>query len=390
MGGIDQATLTELRTREFPITAEYTYLNTATQSPLPNCTRHAIEQATINAQFPDTGRPWVPIAEQVRGQLATLLRAKPDDIALTASTTHGLNICAQGIDWRPGDNVVLPAREFPSVLTTWLHLRTRGVEVRLVPWQGAGPSVDELMAAVDRHTRVVSCSAVAWDTGYRMDLETLGQRCAAAGCLLIVDGIQAVGALDLDLPALGVSALSFHGYKWLMGGFGVGAMYVAPNAIEQIQPTFVGEQAIMIAGYEPETPFEWQPGARRYAAGGYNLLGMHALSASLRLIEQIGLGAIAAHHRHLTDQLVAGLGQAAPAAQMISPANSAQRAGIVTFTLGDPTQDEDLVQELGKQGIIVVLRRRGIRVSPHLFNTEAEIERLLLALAEIVQRSTRA
>jgi cysteine desulfurase/selenocysteine lyase len=378
---IEPTQLQALREREFPITAEYTYLNTATQGPLPNSTRVAIEQAAMRAQFPDTPRAQVeqPPAELARTRLAQLLAVEAQDLAFTLNTMHGLNTCAHGIDWRPGDNVVLPEHEFPSLMRVWLQLRSIGVEVRCVPWQSAGPSVDTLMAAVDSQTRAVSCSAVAWDTGYCIDLEALGRRCAQAGCLLIVDAIQAVGAIALEPRALQISALALHGYKWLLSGFGSGALYVSPGAIDQIRPQFVGQQSYAgdMDTVDPAAP--WQPGARRYTTSSSNALGLTALAASLALIEQVGPGAIAAHTAGLAQLLVDGLQRHAPAIQLVSPPDPARRAAIVVFTLGDPARDQALVQRLADQGILVALRRRGVRVSPHFFNTPAEVERLLRA-----------
>lgn len=375
-----------IRTQEFPITAEHSYLNTATLGPIPTVTRHAIEQAAVRAQFPgiEQANHSHLSLDLARSRMANLLGASDDDLVFTPNTTYGLNICAQGIDWRAGDNVVLPDREFPSVMYTWLQLRNSGVDVRLVPWEGDGPSVDVLMAAVDSRTRVVSCSAVAWDSGYRIDLEALGRRCAQASCLLIVDGIQAVGATELDVQRLQISALAVHGYKWLVAGFGCGALYVSPNAIDQIRPRFVGDQSFISAGEPGAAPAEWQPGARRYTVGGANDLGLTALASSLGLLAELGLPAIAAHNRQLGQQLVDGLLKHGPAVQLISPTDPARRAAIVVFTLGDRQRDETLVRRLADQGIIVVLRRRGVRVSPHFYNSPAEIDRLLRALPQAI------
>ncbi|HMO59383.1 MAG TPA: aminotransferase class V-fold PLP-dependent enzyme [Roseiflexaceae bacterium] len=379
-----------LRAAEFPITAEYTYLNTATQGPIPDRTRRAIEHAAQQAQFPGiTGAQVDPAEALARARLAQLLHVGADDLVFTANTTYGLNICAHGIDWRAGDNVVIPDHEFPSLMHTWLHLRTFGVEVRLVAYQGAGPSAAELMAATDARTRVVSCSAVAWDTGYRIDLAELGRCCAAAGILLVVDGIQAVGAVDLDPQALRISALATHGYKWLMGGFGVGALYVAPAAVDRIQPRFVGEQSYAGSGDPADPAAPWKPGARRYSLGSGNGPGYSALASSLELIAEVGIAAIAAHNHELSSLLIAGLRRLAPAVQLITPGDPAQHAAIVVFTLGDPLRDEAVAVQLAAQGIVVALRRRGIRVSPHLYNTPAEIEALLRALPAAVSAITR-
>jgi selenocysteine lyase/cysteine desulfurase len=372
----------DAHTHEFPITAEYTYLNAATQGPLPTSTCQALAQAAADAQYPETprGQAGQPIAELARTRLAALLGVDADNLVFTANTTHGLNICAQGIDWRPGDNVVIPEREFPSLAYTWMQLRASGVEVRCAPWDGQGPSVDAIMAAVDSRTRAVSCSAVAWDSGYRIELEELGRRCARAGCLLIVDGIQAVGAVELDPQALRLSALAFHGYKWLLAGFGCGALYVAPEAIDQIRPRFVGEHSFVGGGEPGGAPAAWQPGARRYAMGSANTPGLAALAASLALIERAGLPAVDAHNRALAQMLVDGLRRHVPAARLVSPADPARRAAIVVFTLGDRERDEALVRRLGEQGIVVARRPLGVRIAPHLYNSAAEIERLLRAL----------
>lgn len=381
----DEPTLTQAeREREFPLTAEQIYLNTATQGPLPTTTVGAIERGARQAQYPERAgvREALKEADTARALLARMFGATEDDFSFTPNTTHGLNICARGIEWRPGDNVVLPAREFPSVLRTWLQLRDLGVEVRLVPPDGIGTSAGALMSAVDARTRAVSCSAVAWDTGYRVELEELGRRCAGAGCLLIVDGIQAAGAVELDLRALRVSAFAMHGYKWLLSGFGCGALYVAPEAVDRIRPRFVGEQAFEAGAAPDDLDVPWQPGARRYAAGGPNALGLAAMAASLGLIERIGLPVIAAHNRRLGQLLVDGLRRHGERVQLVSPADPERRASIVVFTLGNATRDAELVRRLAERGIVVALRRRGVRVSPHLYNTGAEVERLLAALSE--------
>ena len=188
------------------------------------------------------------------------------------------------------------------------------------------------------------------------------------------------------MRALRISALACHGYKWLLADFGVGAVYVAPSALEYIRPIFVGEQSIA----EPPSggekamhyPFDWQPGARRYSAGGSNTLGLVALGTSLGLIEQIGMPVIHAHNRGLAELLVRELGRVA-GMQLVSPADPARRSAIIVFTLGDSARDAALVQRLAEQGICVAHRRRGIRVSPHWYNTAEEIERFAAAAAQL-------
>ncbi len=369
---------------EFPVVRDYAYLNTAAQGPWPDRTVQAMARAAAQSQYPGTDRartePTTDTAStRARAALARMIGADEGDVVWTANTTHGMNIVAQGIAWRPGDNVVVPANDYPALSYAFFNLRERGVEVRFVPYAGVGPTVDEIMAATDHRTRAVACSAIRWDTGWRVDLEVLGARCAAHGCLFVVDAVQLVGAQQFDVRAAKISALSVHAYKWLVAGFGVGMLYVAPDALEQITPTYVANSSYV--GY-PQSftgPLDWQPGAARYAAGGSTRINLHALAASLSLIEEVGVANIAAHSHTLTDHLRDGLGRNR-AVRVVSAPDAAHRSAITVFTLGSRDHDAALVDALDRQGIIVALRPLGIRVSPHLFNTPADIDRLLAAL----------
>jgi selenocysteine lyase/cysteine desulfurase len=377
---IDHATSTALR-EEFPILREYTYLNCASQGPLPDRTARAAERAIRLSQVPHSREAVAePPAEAVaRTRLARLIGADEQDLLWTGNTTHGMNICAQGIEWRPGDNVVIPANEFPSLSYTWYNLTQRGVEVRIVPFNGAGPSVGNLMDAVDSRTRAVSCSAITWTTGWRANLEDLGAACAKLGVLLILDGIQAIGARRLDVKAMRISAISTHGYKWLLSGFGLGALYVSPEAQDRITPTFIGSQATVASGEDFEPHLTWKPGAARYGAGGINRVGLATLAASLGLIEEVGIDRIEDHDRALAEQLYAALERRSDL-EIVSSADPEHRSAVIVFSLGSQEKNAALVKRLEEQNIIVALRPLGVRVSPHFYNTEDDIARLLAAL----------
>lgn len=380
MSANNPVTLANVREREFPLVNEYTYLNTAAMAPLPSRTVAAIEQTAHIKQFPGTDKyRAVPSPEEAaREKLARLMNAGHDDIIFTSNTSHGMNIAANGIDWRAGDNIVVPENEFPSLAHVWNHLRRIGVEVRWVEWTGAGPTVDEIMERVNARTRAVSCSVIKWDTGYFVDLEQLGRRCAERDVLLIVDGIQAVGAQPIDVKAARISALSTHGYKWLMAGHGIGALYVAPEAIDRIQPSFVGYTGFAGDGMGFDAGAHFKHGAARYGMGGGNRLGQAAMLASLTLIEEIGVNSIAEHNAALTDALVDGLKR--KGVRIVSTEEPARRTTITVFSLGSRDKDAALVDALDQQKISVSLRPLGVRVSPNFYNTEAEIRRLLDAV----------
>ena len=367
---------------EFPIAQSHSYLNTAAQGPWPTRTTLAVQQMAAQAQVPGTDRSQSgsALCALARERLAQLLHVQSDDLVFGPNTTYGLNVCTHGIDWREGDNLVVPAREFPSVQYSLAHLHKLGATIRKVDWQGSGPTVDQIMAQVDMRTRAVICSAIAWDTGYRMDIETLGVRCAQAGCLLIVDGIHAVGAEYLDLKALQVSAFAFHGYKWLMAGFGLGGLYVAPEALNQIKPTFVGPLGVAADVMGVQDPPQWRNGAQRFATGNENFIGAAALNASLTLIEEVGIEQIQAHNYELASMLADGLKRHLPNSHVLRSDAPSHQSAIVVFRTGDTQTDTALVDNLAAKDIIVALRPQGIRVSPHLFNTAQDIENLLTAI----------
>lgn len=382
----DVATIVE---REFPVVRQFTYLDAASRGPWPERTRAAVAQFAAQAQTPfadqvdDSALPH-PAAALARAGLARLIGADEDDLVWTQNTSHGLNIAAHGIDWRPGDNVVVPADDYPSLSYAFHNLGARGVEVRFVSFADIGPTVDEIMAATDRRTRAVACSAIRWDSGWRMGLAALGERCAHQGCLLILDGTQLVGTGRVDVHVARISALAVHGYKWLMAGQGIAALYVAPEAAEQIRPTFAGS-----GGYDgPIERFDpgrgWKRGAGRYATGGNNPTGFVALASSLSLIEEVGIDRVEATNAALAARLHAGIGDI-PGVRVLSSTDPAHRSAIVFFTLGARERDDALARALHAQRIIVALRPNGLRVSPHFYNTEADIDRFVDAVGALAR-----
>ena len=371
----------ETREVEFPVLRDYTYLNAAFSGPIPTRAARALTERAETLQYPGITRGAAEPDQEaiVRERIAAMIGAAPDEIVFTTNTSQGVNTCAQGIDFRPGDNVVIPADDFPSLTYTWLNLRARGVDVRIVPFAGIGPTADELLARVDDRTRAVSCSAVTWNTGWRAELEALGEGCAARGALLIVDGIQAVGAEEIDVKALRLSALAFHGYKWLLGGFGLGVLYVALDAVDRIAPTFVSAGGVFPSDVPADDEPYWRAGAARYTLGNNNRAAFATLAAALDLHTGLGMLAIAERNRTLAATLYAGL-QARSGLRVVADADPARRSAITVFTTGDRARDADLAAALEAQRILVSLRPLGVRVSPHFYNTEGDIARLLDAL----------
>lgn len=357
------------------------YLNTAAEGLWPNRTALAVQAAAAAMQTigPDRDGENPAFGDCLR-LLAKITGATSDDIVLTPSTSHGLNMALQGIDWRPGDNVVVPAREFPAVEAAAGNLIPRGVTVRVATFAGVGATPAELLAACDSRTRAIVCSGIAWNTGYRMDLATLGPACAARGILTVIDGVQLVGAEPLALTDWQISALAFHGYKWLMSGFGIGGLFVSAQALGQIRPVFIGSQGLTAPIALPAAELHYKPTAQRYALGGSNTLGAIALRASLTLLDELGVERVSAHNHALADQLAHGVQQKLPAARVLRAKEAINQSAIVVFSLGDAARDKALVQTLEASGIWAAQRSLGVRVSPHIYNSAAEIARLVSAL----------
>ncbi|HEY8055124.1 MAG TPA: aminotransferase class V-fold PLP-dependent enzyme [Terriglobales bacterium] len=371
---------------QFPVTSRYAYLNHAAVAPLARVTRQAINQhldeQTSGGALHWTD--WLTHYERVRAVFARLINALPDDIALTKNTTEGLCFIAQGLAWTPGDRIISFESEFPANLFPWLALRSRGVLVELLPESALG-DLDRLRAAC-RGARLLAVSSVQYLSGYRAPLAELGQICREAGTLLVVDGIQSLGAFPLDAPASGIHALACGGHKWLTGPAGAGFLYVEPGLLQQLIPAEpgwfsvdswedfdVGRRAAARSG-----PLTWRPGAARLECGMLNGAGLVGLGAAVDLLMQTGIPAIAGHILALNQRLTAGL--RTRGYEILADSRPATAlSGITAFRR--PGMDPGaLLQRLQAAGVLVSHRGDCIRVSPHGYNTADEIDRLLAAL----------
>lgn len=366
---------------EFPMTGEWSFLNHAAYGPFPRRTvdavrRWAEEFATPTEGF-FAGRQDIPAeaAEMVAG----LAGARGDMVAWVPSLADGMNLLANGLVWQRGDNVLIPADEFPSVVYPFLNLQRLGVEVRFVPRNAEGRTDPRLIeAAMDERTRALAISHVEYMDGFRNDLALLGGLCRERGIELFVDATQSLAAQPVELVGTGVTAIAAHGYKWLMAGFGVGVVIFAEDAIDRIGVTYAGRLSVK-SGYEDhDYALDWRDGAARFQTGGLNVLGLTALHASLSLITQAGPAWSSAHTRKLTDRLAEGVDE--KGYDVASAMDPAHRSQILTFTSGDHERDGRIVEELEQARVAVTLRGRGVRVSPYFYNTDEDIDRLLRAL----------
>ena len=334
--------------------------------------RFAEENARTGARdYPD----WMKLEQRLRQRLKRLLNAPSvGDIALVKNTSEALSFVAFGLDWRPGDRIVISDEEFPSNRIVWEALRPRGVEVIEVNLAGDDPEA-ALLAACDARTRLLAVSTVQYASGRRLDLPRLGEGCRQAGVLLCLDAIQQLGALPFDVQASGCAFAMADGHKWMLGPEGLGVFYCRADLREQLTLHEFGWHMVEHLGdYDRR---DWQPArdARRFECGSPNMLGAVALEASLSLLQDVGMDSVARQLEEKVEHLYRGLA-ALPGAQLHSPADPQRRAGILTFSL-DGHANTALFEQLKANQVVCAQRGGGIRFSPHFYTPEQVLEETL-------------
>lgn len=361
---------------DFPVTKSYIYLNHAAVAPISTSVQRAMTQQlrdVVQHGIVHSDR-WENTYRRTRRAAAQLIKAKPSEIAFIKNTTEGIQIVANGFKWKRGDNVVITDRGFPANVYPWLNLKSRGVETRFAPEIDGRIPRDKLFEQVDEHTRIISISSVEFASGFRHDLTKIGEFCKENNILFFVDAIQSLGALTLDVEASHIDFLSADAHKWLLGPEGTGIFYCARKAMRHLHVTNLGWTSVVNPGdylsYDP-TPL---PNAQRFESGTLNTAGIYGIKASLDLINQIGIENIESRILVLTDQLATGLKE--KGYHVISSRQKEEKSGIVSFSHAKQHLN-DIYQLLQKNNVVCALRGNGIRLSPHVYNTEEEMDQVL-------------
>lgn len=362
---------------EFPHVEGLRYLNHAAVAPWPRRASDAViafaqQNMTIGARdYPQ----WLAVETRLRNRLARLLNAPtPADIALVKNTSEALSFVAFGLDWKPGDQIVISDEEFPSNRVVWEALQPEGVEVIQVSLKGDDPE-GALLAACGPKVRLMAISAVQYASGMRLDLARLGEGCEQRDVLLCIDAIQQLGALPFDVQEYRCAFAMADGHKWLLGPEGLGVFYCRSDLRDQLKLHEYGWHMLEHAGDYDRS--DWQPAAsaRRFECGSPNLLGAMALDASLSLLEEVGMVAVgralAERINHLEREL-----SAMADVELLSPIDPSRRSGIVTFRVRG-MENAALFQRLKSEQVICALRGGGIRLSPHFYTRPDVIEQSL-------------
>jgi selenocysteine lyase/cysteine desulfurase len=317
---------------------------------------------------------WVEKYGGVRRSVAQLINAEPGEIAFAKNTSEGISMFASGLDWQPGDEVVSIEGEFPANFYPWKALEKRGVVLRLVLAEEGRVSQESIIGALTSRTRVVTVSFVQYLSGFRLDLEKLGQACAAHGCLLFVDAIQGLGAFPVDVRRANIAGLAADSHKWMLGPEGSAVLYVNRQVMEKITPSEIGWMTVRHWSDFSRRDLSWRDDARRYECGTLNTVGVYGLGAAVNLLLEVGIPNIAERVLDLTDRLRSGL--LAQGHSVFGPRAREEASGIVSFV---PRQGgaEHLLEWLLAHRVQVAARCGMVRIAPHFYNTEEEVDRVL-------------
>lgn len=347
---------------DFPFLEECVYLNTAAAGLSWK------GQGQAAARFYDDAKAlgfngmerWRAATEAARERLSRLMRVNPGEIGFASNTTEGLNLVVLAMGWGPGDEIVLAEDEFPSVVRACESAGRWGATVRRVPIASEEERQSALVAALSPKSRLVAASHVHWVTGTRLDLAALSAACHEAGALLLVDGVQAIGAVPMELGETDFYSASV--FKWLLSGFGLSILMVRDGAREKLAP--------MVRGYSNPPP------ATDLQYAHLNFPGIFALEASLAYMERVGWQRIYQQVKELTEGLMTSLEERG--VQVKTPRHT--RAGIVSCTVPDP---KAVREALASRGIVVEAREGSLRISPHFYNTDGDVQAFLDGLAQV-------
>ena len=385
MGTETSYDLDALRAAEFPwaVAGESIYLNNASTGPLPSRTVRAMD--AYNAR---RARPWTvdwpaqrATLQRGRELCAALVGATWQEIALMGNTTLGINLAARALPLKAGDVVLTFDKEFPSNVYPWMALESKGVRLHRIPCAGRLPDEEALLRAMDEipGVKAVSVSWVSFATGYAIDLEAIGRACRERGLWFVVDAMQGVGARRLDVRRCQVDVLACGAQKWLLGPWGAGFAYVREELARTLEPTTVGwlamqasEDFTRLTDYE----FRYWDDARRFEVLTFPVQDVAGMSASLELFAELGHEAVEAQVTRLADEIVAWA-ESTGGMTLVTPRERAKRAGIVAVAPPDPVAAS---ARLTAARVAHSLREGAIRLSPHCYNTVAEVRAALGAI----------
>jgi cysteine desulfurase/selenocysteine lyase len=375
--------LAESYRKEFPVTAKYVYLDHAGVAPLSRRVRNAVENflndATGGGAFHYPA--WAQRIDGSRRACAELVNAAPEEIAFVKSTSHGLSIVANGLDWQEGDNLLIYEKEFPSNIYPWLNLQKKGVRVKIIPSREGRILLEDIEQLIDSRTRLLAISSVQFSNGFRIDLQNVGELCRQRNVLLCVDAIQSLGILPIDVKKYHIDFLSADAHKWLLGPEGVGIFYCRQEHCERLSPPLLGWKSVQNEFDFDHPQLLLKTNALKFEEGSQNLMGILGLNAALGLLAEVGLEVIKQRVLDLGDFVIREAEKKGFA--VLTPKVRKERGGNITIS--GPFNPVAVRDALRDKRIMVNARGGGVRISPHFYNTEEELLHLFSAIDGIIQ-----
>jgi selenocysteine lyase/cysteine desulfurase len=369
---------------QFPVTKNYVYLDLANKGPLPLFATKTIQEYISDQQMTGGDKAkWFRTISETRERFAGFVHASPDEIAILKNTSEGLNVAANGIPFKRGENVLLNEAEHPNNIYCWLNLKSKGVDVRWYKTRKGQIEVEDLAAAADSSTRAVAVALVNYAPGNRNDMKAISRFCRERGIYSVVDAVQGTGTLRIDVKELDMDIMATGGHKGLFVPHGIGLLYCRRDVLPQISAVYVARAGMaMAAAVEHDSPsyqLTIAPNCARFEIGNNNYLGITVLNESLKFLMDLGIEAIERRILDLSGYLEDKLIQAG--AKVLSPREESKRSAIICFTAGDVTK---LHKHLLEKRIITTLRRDAIRASLGIYNTHEEIDILAAAVNEFL------
>ncbi len=354
------------------------YFNHASTGPLSTKVKEAIDRLLLdkNEGKIDDYNELVQKVNESKQLLAKMLNTTPSRIAFTENTSSGLSILAQGIKWNKGDGIILNDVEFPSNVYPFMNLQDKGVEIDFVKSENGVVTANDIINTIKPETKLISVSYVQFLSGYRIDLEKLGTVCKEKEIILSVDAIQGLGAINIDIEKCKVNFISCGTQKWLLGMQGMGFIYISKELQDKIDASFVGWLSVENAWDLLDYNYKLKRTANRFQPGTLNTIGVYALNASLKMFDEFGFEnierQILSNSKYFIDRLID-----AEFNPVLKDYNKEKLSGIISLKRDNAG---DIFNYLSKKDIICAVREGYLRFAPHFYNTEKEIDKVVVEL----------
>ena len=363
---------------EFPIVKDRVFMNHAAVSSPPVRVVKSVESLLWESStrgiecYPE----WLKRIDEVRGTFARLINSHKHEVAFVGNTSEGLSTVAGGLEWKEGDVVLVARPEFPANIYPWMNLESQGVLVQFVQREKGRLGIRDIERAMNPRTRLFSVSSVDFSTGFRCDLEAIGDFCKRKGILFCVDAIQSLGVIPMDVKKFGIHFMAAGSHKWLLSTMGCGTLFISNEVNGMVHPDRVGWKSVVDEDEFFQPSFDLKPDALRFEPGTMNMAGIYALGAAMDLLQELGIEKIYRNVLNINDLLLQGLMDRD--VRIMTPMGREERSGILSFI---PSSDpKPLYQFLNQKNIVVSLRNDMIRISPHFYNNEDDVRNFFDAL----------